>query len=161
MPPYQGGGDMIKSVTFEKTTYNTLPFKFEAGTPSVGDVVGFGAVMDYLRGIGYPAIERHERALLEYATDRLSSIDGIRIIGTAANKVAVVSFVLDGIHPHDVGTIVDREGIAIRTGHHCTQPVMQHFDVPATSRASFGVYNTRDEIDALVAALGTVKQVFK
>lgn len=161
MPPYQGGGDMIKSVTFEKTTYNTLPFKFEAGTPSVGDVVGLGAVIEYLRNLGYPAITAHEQDLLSYATERLLSVDGVRIIGTAAEKAGVVSFVIDGIHPHDVGTIVDREGIAIRTGHHCTQPVMKHFGVAATSRASFGIYNTRDEVDALIAALGTVKQVFK
>ena len=161
MPPYQSGGDMIKSVTFEKTTYNTLPFKFEAGTPSVGDAVGLGAVIGYLRDIGFPAIASHEQDLLDYATERLLSIDGVRIIGTAAKKVGVISFVIDGIHPHDVGTIVDREGVAIRTGHHCTQPVMQHFDIPATSRASFGIYNTRDDIDALVAALGSVKNVFK
>jgi len=161
MAPYQGGGDMIKSVTFEKTTYNTLPFKFEAGTPNVGDVIGLGAVIDYIRTIGYAGIAAHESDLLHYATERLSSIDGVRIIGTAAHKSSVLSFVIDGIHPHDVGTIVDRAGIALRTGHHCTQPVMQHFNVPATSRASFGIYNTRDEVDALVAALGTVKEVFK
>ncbi len=161
MPPYQGGGDMIRSVTFEKTTFNTLPFKFEAGTPSVGDVVGFGSAIDYLLEIGFPAIGAHEQDLLRYATERLSSIHGIRIIGTAADKASVISFLLEGVHPHDIGTVVDREGIAIRTGHHCTQPVMQHFNVAATSRASFGVYNTRDEIDALVAALGAVKEFFK
>jgi cysteine desulfurase/selenocysteine lyase len=161
MPPYQSGGDMIKSVTFEKTTYNTLPYKFEAGTPNVGDAVGLGAVIGYIRDIGLPAIASHEKDLLDYATERLLSIDGVRIIGTAAKKVGVISFVIEGIHPHDVGTIVDREGVAIRTGHHCTQPVMQHFGIPATSRASFGVYNTRNDIDALVAALGSVKNVFK
>jgi cysteine desulfurase/selenocysteine lyase len=161
MPPYQGGGDMIRSVTFDKTTYNSLPYKFEAGTPSVGDVVGLGAAIDYINEIGFAAIAEHEQDLLHYATERLSSIHGIRIIGTAAEKTSVVSFLLDSVHPHDVGTIVDREGIAIRTGHHCTQPVMQHFKVAATSRASFGVYNTRDEVDALVAALGTVKDIFK
>jgi cysteine desulfurase/selenocysteine lyase len=161
MPPYQGGGDMIRSVTFEKTTYNALPFKFEAGTPNVGDVVGLGAVIDYLNGIGYSAIAAHERDLLEYATESLSSVDGIRIIGRAKDKISVVSFVLDGIHPHDVGTIVDRQGIAIRTGHHCTQPVMQHFNVPATSRASFGIYNMREEVDALIGAIDKVKEVFK
>jgi cysteine desulfurase/selenocysteine lyase len=161
MPPYQAGGDMIRSVTFTKTTFNALPFRFEAGTPSVGDVVGLGSAIDYIQGIGYPAMAEHEQDLLHYATERLSSIDGIRIVGTAADKTSVVSFLLDGVHPHDVGTIVDREGIAIRTGHHCTQPVMQHYNVAATSRASFGIYNTRDEIDALVAALGTVKDIFK
>jgi len=161
MPPYQGGGDMIKSVTFAKTIYNTLPFKFEAGTPNVGDVLGLGAVVDYLQHIGYPAIAEHERDLLEYATARLSTVDGIRLIGTAKDKLGVVSFVLDGVHPHDLGTIVDREGIAIRTGHHCTQPIMQHYNLPATSRASFGIYNTRDEVDALVASIDKVKEVFK
>jgi cysteine desulfurase/selenocysteine lyase len=161
MPPYQGGGDMIRSVTFDKTTYNTLPFKFEAGTPNVGDVIGLGAAIDYIGEIGFPAIVAHESDLLEYATESLSSIKGVRLIGTAKRKVCVVSFLLDGIHPHDVGTIVDREGIAIRTGHHCTQPVMQHFNVPATSRASFGIYNTSKEIDALVAAIDKVKEVFK
>ena len=161
MPPYQSGGDMIKSVTFEKTTYNTLPFKFEAGTPNVGDAVGLGTVIGYLQDIGFPAIASHEQNLVDYATERLLSIDGVRIIGTAAKKLGVISFVIEGIHPHDVGTIVDREGVAIRTGHHCTQPVMQHFGIPATSRASFGIYNTRDDVDALVAALGSVKNVFK
>jgi len=160
MPPYQSGGDMIKSVTFEKTTYNTLPHKFEAGTPNVGDDVGLGTVIGYLRDIGFPAIARHEQDLVNYATERLLSIDGVRIIGTAAKKLGVISFVIEGIHPHDVGTIVDREGVAIRTGHHCTQPVMQHFGIPATSRASFGIYNTRDDVDALIAALGSVKDVF-
>lgn len=161
MPPYHGGGDMIRSVTFEKTTYNALPFKFEAGTPNVADVIGLGAVIDYIRGIGYAAISVHEQDLLAYATSQLSAIAGVRIIGTALNKASVLSFVLDGVHPHDVGTIVDREGIAIRTGHHCTQPVMQHFDVPATVRASFGIYNTRDEIDAFIRAMGKVREVFK
>lgn len=161
MPPYQGGGDMIKSVTFTKTTYNALPFKFEAGTPSVADVVGLGAAIDYIRKLGYDSISTHENDLLMYATERLGTVGGIRIIGTAKEKTCVISFVLEGIHPHDVGTIVDREGIAIRTGHHCTQPVMRHFDVPATSRVSIGAYNTREEIDALVAALGKVKEVFE
>jgi cysteine desulfurase/selenocysteine lyase len=161
MPPYQGGGDMIASVTFEKTTYNTLPYKFEAGTPHVAGVVGLGAAIDYLENMGLPAIEAHERDLVAYATERLSSISGIRLIGTAKKKASVVSFVLDGVHPHDVGTILDREGIAVRTGHHCTQPVMDFFGVPATSRASFGLYNTRAEIDALVSAIDRVKEVFK
>ena len=161
MPPYQGGGDMIASVTFERTTYNTLPYKFEAGTPHVAGVVGLGAAIDYIQGIGLAAIAAHERDLVDYATHRLSSIPGIRLIGTAREKASVVSFVLDGVHPHDVGTILDREGIAIRTGHHCTQPVMDFFGVPATSRASFGLYNTRGEIDALAAAIGKVKEVFE
>jgi cysteine desulfurase/selenocysteine lyase len=160
MPPYQGGGDMIASVTFERTTYNTLPYKFEAGTPNVAGVVGLGAAIDYIRSVGMPAIAAHERDLLQYATQRLSSIPGIRIVGTARDKASVVSFVLEGVHPHDIGTILDREGIAIRTGHHCTQPVMEFFGVPATSRASFGLYNTREEIDALAAAIGKVKEVF-
>jgi cysteine desulfurase/selenocysteine lyase len=161
MPPYQGGGDMIKSVTFEKTTYNGLPFKFEAGTPNVGDVVGLGAAIDYLLELGYSAIGAHERDLIEYTTKQLSNFPGVRIIGTAAEKTSVISFMLDGIHPHDIGTIVDREGIAIRTGHHCTQPVMQHFKVPATSRVSLGIYNTREEVDALIDALKKVAEVFK
>jgi cysteine desulfurase/selenocysteine lyase len=160
MPPYQGGGDMIASVTFDKTTYNTLPYKFEAGTPHVAGVVGLGAAIDYPRGIGFPAIEAHERDLASYAVGRLLAIPGLRLIGTAKERASVVSFVLDGIHPHDVGTILDREGIAVRTGHHCTQPVMDFFGVPATSRASFGIYNTREDVDALVAALYKVKEVF-
>ena len=160
MPPCQGGGDMIASVTFEKTTYNKLPHKFEAGTPNVGGVVALAAAIDYIEGIGYPAIVAHERDLGEYAVERLTTIPGVRMIGTAKERAAVVSFVIEGIHPHDVGTILDREGIAIRTGHHCTQPVMQHYNVPATSRASFGLYNTRDEVDALVVALEKVKEVF-
>jgi len=160
MPPYQGGGDMISSVTFEKTTYNKLPHRFEAGTPNVAGVVALAAAIDYIEGIGYPAIVAHEDDLSDYAIERLTTIPGIRMIGTAKERVAVISFVIDGIHPHDVGTILDREGIAIRTGHHCTQPVMQHYNVPATSRASFGLYNTRDEVDALVVALEKVKEVF-
>ena len=160
MPPYQGGGDMISSVTFEKTLFKPLPYKFEAGTPNVAGVVGLGAAIDYLQAIGYPAIVAHDGDLLTYATDRLSEIEGLRIIGTAAEKIGMVSFVLDGVHPHDVGTILDREGIAIRTGHHCTQPIMQHYDVPATSRASFGIYNTRQEVDALAASIDKVKEVF-
>ncbi len=161
MPPYQGGGDMIASVTFDKTTYNTLPYKFEAGTPHVAGVVGLGAAIDYIERIGLAAITAHERDLVEYATRELSSVSGIHLIGTARRKASVVSFVLDGVHPHDVGTILDREGIAIRTGHHCTQPVMDFFGLPATSRASFGLYNTREEIDALVAAIDKVKEVFR
>jgi cysteine desulfurase/selenocysteine lyase len=161
MPPYQGGGDMIASVTFEKTTYNTLPYKFEAGTPHVAGAVGLGAAIDYIQGIGFPAIGAHERDLVSYAGERLSAIPGLRLIGTAKHKSSVVSFTLDGIHPHDIGTVLDREGVAIRTGHHCTQPVMDFFGVPATSRASFGLYNTREEIDALVAAIHKAKEVFE
>jgi cysteine desulfurase/selenocysteine lyase len=161
MPPYQGGGDMIRSVTFEKTLYNHIPFKFEAGTPNVADVIGMGAAIDYLLDLGYDGISAHAQDLLAYATERLSKVKGVRLIGTARRKAGVVSFVMEGIHPHDVGTILDHEGIAIRTGHHCTQPVMQHFGVPATSRASFGIYNTRGEIDALIRALGKVEEVFR
>ena len=152
---------MIASVTFEKTTYNTLPYKFEAGTPHVAGVIGLGAAIDYIQSIGLPRIAAHERGLVAYATQELTSLPGVRLIGTAKEKASVVSFVLEGVHPHDVGTILDREGIAVRTGHHCTQPVMDFFGVPATSRASFGLYNTRAEIDALVAAIARVKEVFQ
>jgi len=160
MPPYQGGGDMIRSVTFEKTTFNELPNKFEAGTPNIAGAIGLGAALDYVEKVGYSAIERHELELLRYATDRLNQLDGLRIIGTARNKASVVSFVLQEVHPHDVGTILDREGIAIRTGHHCTQPLMQRFGVPATSRASFAFYNTKEEVDKLAAALERVIGMF-
>lgn len=153
MPPYQGGGDMIESVTFEKTTYAQLPNKFEAGTPNIAGVIGLGKALEYVSKIGYDAIHEHETELLNYATAALESIKGVRIIGTAKEKASVISFVVDGIHPHDIGTVLDREGIAIRTGHHCAQPVMQRFNVPATSRASFALYNTIAEIDKLVAAL--------
>jgi cysteine desulfurase/selenocysteine lyase len=160
MPPYQGGGEMIKSVTFEKTTYASIPMRFEAGTPNIEGAVGFGAAVDYLHQLDWEAVARHEADLLAYATGALSAIPGLRIIGTAAEKVSVVSFVLDGAHPHDVGTILDQEGVAIRTGHHCTQPVMDFFGVPATARASMALYNTRDDIDRLVAALHRVPEVF-
>jgi cysteine desulfurase/selenocysteine lyase len=156
MPPYQGGGDMIKSVTFEKTIYNDLPHRFEAGTPNIAGAVGFGKALDYVAGIGHERIAAHEKELLEYATEALSTIESLKIIGTAREKASVISFVLDGIHPHDVGTILDREGIAIRTGHHCTQPLMARFNVPATSRASFAFYNTREEIDRLVKGIHNV-----
>ena len=159
MPPYQGGGDMISSVTFEKTTYNVLPYKFEAGTPNIAGVIGLGAAIDYVERIGLARIAAHESDLLAYATERLSSVAGLRIVGTAREKAAVISFVLEGIHPHDVGTVLDQEGIAVRTGHHCAQPVMDRFGVPATARASFAVYNTRDEVDALVSGLGKVREV--
>jgi cysteine desulfurase/selenocysteine lyase len=160
MPPYQGGGDMIASVTFEKTTYNRLPFKFEAGTPNIAGVVGLGAAIDYLNGIGLDAVSAYEQDLLEYGTERLHSIPGVRIIGEARHKASVLSFILEGIHPHDVGTILDEEGIAVRTGHHCAQPVMDRFGVPATARASLALYNTREEIDRLVEGIHTVKRVF-
>jgi cysteine desulfurase/selenocysteine lyase len=159
MRPYQGGGDMIKSVTFEKTTYNDLPHRFEAGTPDIAGVIGLAAALDYVSGLGYDKIAAHEHELLEYATEALLAIRGLKIIGTAKHKASVISFVLDGIHPHDVGTILDRDGIAVRTGHHCTQPVMKRFNVPATSRASFAFYNTTAEIDALVQGIHTVMKV--
>ena len=161
MPPWQGGGDMILSVSYEKTTYNALPYKFEAGTPNIEGVIGLAAALDYLSGIGLDAIASHEHDLLEYATERLLQIDGLRIIGRAAQKASVISFVLEGVHPHDIGTILDQEGIAVRTGHHCAQPLMMRFKVPATGRASFGMYNTREEADALIAALHQVIEVFR
>ena len=161
MPPYQGGGEMISSVTFEKTTYNVIPGKFEAGTPNIAGAIGLGRALDYVNSIGMQHITKHEKELLVYATEELQKIPQLRIIGTAAHKAGVISFVLDDIHPHDIGTIVDQEGVAIRTGHHCAQPVMQRFKVPATARASFGLYNTKEEIDALVKALYKVREVFK
>jgi len=160
MPPYQGGGDMIRSVTFEKTIYNQLPYKFEAGTPDIAGVVGLGAAIEYVNGIGLSDIVAHEEDLLAYGTEALSAIPGLTLIGTAKEKVSVLSFVLEGIHPHDIGTILDRQGIAIRTGHHCAQPLMQRFCIPATARASLAVYNTAQEIDALVAGIHKVKEVF-
>jgi len=161
MPPYQGGGDMISSVTFEKTTYNTVPYKFEAGTPDIAGVVGLGAAIDYVNEIGLENMAAQEADLLEYATAALSKIEGLRIIGTARHKAAVISFVLEGVHPHDVGTILDRQGIAVRTGHHCAQPVMDRFGIPATTRASFAFYNTRDDVDALVRGIEKVKEIFR
>lgn len=161
MPPYQGGGDMIASVTFEKTIYNHLPYKFEAGTPNISGCVGLGAAIDYLNSIGLDDIAVYENELLHYATQVLSSIPGLRLIGTARHKASIVSFVLEGVHPHDIGTILDGEGIAIRTGHHCAQPVMDRFGVPATARASLAFYNTREEIDALATALYKVSEVFR
>jgi cysteine desulfurase/selenocysteine lyase len=160
LPPYQGGGEMIRSVTFEKTTYAPLPMKFEAGTPNIAGAVGLGAAVDYLQKLDWDAIRDHERDLLEYAHDRLTTVKGLRVIGTAQEKIAVVSFVMDGVHAHDVGTIADQEGIAIRTGHHCTQPVMDFFQVPATARASFAFYNTRDDVDGLVVALHHARELF-
>lgn len=161
MPPYQGGGDMIKSVTFEKTTYNDLPFKFEAGTPNIAGAIGLGAAIDYLCQVGRDAASAYEAELLEYATQALSEIPGLRIIGAAKHKAAVISFVIEGIHPHDIGTVLDQEGIAIRTGHHCTQPLMARFGVPATARASFAFYNTREEVDALARGIWKVKEIFQ
>jgi cysteine desulfurase/selenocysteine lyase len=160
MPPFEGGGDMILSVTFEKTTYNALPYKFEAGTPDIAGVVGLGAALDYVNSIGIRRIAAHEHDLLLYATHRLEEVDGLRIIGTAEQKASVISFVLEGVHPHDIGTILDQEGIAVRTGHHCAQPVMLRYNIPATGRASFAMYNTREEADALVAGLHKVREVF-
>ena len=160
MPPYQGGGDMIKTVTFAKTTFADLPAKFEAGTPHIAGAIGLGAAIDYLGSLDWPAVAAHERDLLAYATARLRDIPGVQLVGTAAHKAGVVSFVVGGVHAHDVGTIVDQEGVAIRTGHHCTQPVMDFFGVPATARASFAFYNTRADVDALVSALEKVRKVF-
>jgi cysteine desulfurase / selenocysteine lyase len=160
MPPYQGGGDMISSVTFDKTIYNKLPYKFEAGTPDIAGVIGLGAALEYVNGLGIENIGAHEHDLLEYATAKIMAIPEVRIIGTAEEKASVVSFVIHNIHPHDIGTILDQQGIAIRTGHHCSQPIMERFGIPATARASFAVYNTRAEIDALVAGIQKVKEVF-
>ncbi|MGB7759072.1 MAG: cysteine desulfurase [Bryobacteraceae bacterium] len=160
MPPYQGGGDMIKTVTFEKTTYADLPYKFEAGTPHIAGGIGLGAAVDYLNHIGLERIAAYEHELLVYGTQALEEIPGLRMIGTAREKAAVLSFVIEGIHPHDIGTVLDRLGIAVRTGHHCAQPVMDRFGVPATTRASLAFYNTTREIDALAAGLRKVKEVF-
>jgi len=160
MPPYQGGGDMIKVVTFEKTTYADLPYKFEAGTPNIAGGIGLGAAFDYVNRIGLDKIAAYEHELLLYGTEALLRIPGLRIIGTAREKAAILSFVMEGIHPHDIGTVLDRQGIAVRTGHHCAQPVMDWFKVPATTRASLAFYNTTAEIDALAAGLGKVKEIF-
>jgi cysteine desulfurase/selenocysteine lyase len=160
MQPFKGGGDMILSVTFEKTIYNTIPHKFEAGTPPIAAAIGLGAAIDYLSAIGMNAIAAHELALLEYATEQINSMPGVRIIGTAEHKAAVLSFSVDGVHPHDIGTLLNQEGIAVRTGHHCAQPVMQRLHVPATSRASFAFYNSMDEVDALIGGIRTVQKIF-
>jgi cysteine desulfurase/selenocysteine lyase len=161
MPPYQGGGDMIRSVTFEKTIYAPIPSKFEAGTPHIAGGIGLGAAIDYLEGIGMEAINDYEQALLAYATEAVGAIPGVHIFGTAKEKAGVISFSIEGIHPHDIGTVLDQEGIAIRTGHHCAQPVMERFGVPAMARASLAFYNTRQEIDALVAGIEKVQEVFR
>jgi cysteine desulfurase/selenocysteine lyase len=160
MPPYQGGGDMISSVTFEKTTYNKVPHKFEAGTPDMAGVAGLMAAIDYMNGIGIEKIAAHEHELLEYATEVIGAIEGVRLIGTAREKAGVLSFVLDEVHPHDIGTILDQQGIAVRTGHHCAQPVMERFSIPATVRASFAMYNTKGEVDALALGIRKVREVF-
>ncbi|HVP66688.1 MAG TPA: cysteine desulfurase [Anaeromyxobacteraceae bacterium] len=161
MPPWQGGGDMILSVTFERTLYNRIPYKFEAGTPDAAGAVGLGAALDWLGTLDRAGVRAHEEDLVAYGAERLSSVPGLQLVGTAPEKVAVFSFVLDGVHPHDVGTILDREGVAVRAGHHCAQPLMQRFGVPATVRASLALYNTRDEIDALVQGLGRVREMFR
>jgi cysteine desulfurase/selenocysteine lyase len=160
MPPYQGGGDMILSVSFEKTEYNALPYRFEAGTPNISGAVGLGCAIDFVNEIGVKAIAEHEAKLVAYATEQLSAIEGVRLVGTAENRAGLVSFVVDGVHPHDIGTLLDGEGIAIRAGHHCAQPVMERFEVPATARASFGMYSTFDEVDRLVVAIKKVIGLF-
>ena len=161
MPPWQGGGDMIASVTFEKTTYNVLPHKFEAGTPNIAGAVGLGAAIDYVSGLGIDAIAAHEDDLLRYGTELLQGIPGLRIVGTARRKAGVLSFVLDGVHPHDIGTVLDYEGIAVRTGHHCAQPVMDRYGLPATARASLGCFNTREDLDALARGIRKVQEMFR
>jgi cysteine desulfurase / selenocysteine lyase len=160
MPPYQGGGDMISSVTFEKTTYNKVPHKFEAGTPNISGTIALGAALNYVNGVGIENIAAHEEEVLRYGTEKLEAIPGLRMIGTAKEKASVLSFVLEGVHPHDIGTILDQEGIAVRTGHHCAQPVMQRFNIPATARASLAMYNTREEMDALARGVEKVREVF-
>ena len=160
MPPYQGGGDMISAVSFKKTTYNVVPNKFEAGTPNIAGSVGLGAAIDYLKGIDIPSMQAYEDELLAYGTKALTSVPGIRMVGTASKKASILSFVMEDVHPHDIGTILDQEGVAIRTGHHCTQPLMERLCVPATARASLALYNTKEEIDALVGALARVREIF-
>ena len=160
MQPFKGGGDMIMSVTFEKTTYNTIPHKFEAGTPPIAAAIGLGAAVDYLSAIGMGAIADHELDLLNYATEQINRMPGVRIIGTARDKASVISFAVEGVHPHDIGTLLNQEGVAVRTGHHCAQPVMQRYKLPATSRASFAFYNTLAEVDALIAGIRSVQKVF-
>jgi cysteine desulfurase/selenocysteine lyase len=161
MPPYQGGGDMISSVTFEKTTYNHIPYKFEAGTPNIAGTIGLGTAIDYVSAVGLDNIAAHERGLIAYTTEALSEIPGIRIIGNAIEKAGATSFVLEGVHPHDIGTIMDKEGVALRTGHHCTQPLMDRYGVPATARAALALYNTKEEIDILVRGIYKVREMFR
>jgi cysteine desulfurase/selenocysteine lyase len=160
MPPYQGGGDMIRSVEFDRTLYNELPFKFEAGTPHIAGAVGLAEAIDYLTAIGLDRVAEHEHDLLTYGTSALQGIPGLRLTGTAPHKAGILAFVLDDVHPHDIGTILDRDGIAIRAGHHCCQPLMARLGVPATARASLALYNTREDVDALVAAMQSVREVF-
>ena len=160
MSPYQGGGDMISSVTFEKTTYNVVPYKFEAGTPDIAGAIGLGAALEYISKLGMDKIAAHEHDLLTYATEKVGAIAGVHLIGTARERAGVLSFVMDLVHPHDLGTILDREGVAIRTGHHCAQPVMDRFGIAATARASFAVYNTREDVDALVEGIRKAQEVF-
>jgi cysteine desulfurase/selenocysteine lyase len=160
MPPWQGGGDMILSVTFEKTTFNTLPYKFEAGTPHIAGAVGLGAAVDWLTSLDLAGALAHEHDLLAYGTEVLSRVPGLRLVGTAPEKAGVLSFLLGDVHPHDIGTVLDREGVAVRTGHHCAQPLMIRLGIPATARASLGIYNTRAELDALAAGLEKVRRMF-
>ncbi len=160
MPPWQGGGDMIASVSFEKSTWNELPYKFEAGTPNVAGVIALGAALDWVNGLGLDAVASHEHALLEHGTRLLSELRGVTLVGTAKRKAGVLSFLIDGVHPHDVGTVLDHEGIAVRTGHHCAQPVMERFGIPATTRASLAVFNTKEELDALASGIGKVQEMF-
>jgi cysteine desulfurase/selenocysteine lyase len=160
MPPYQGGGDMISAVTFKRTTYNVVPNKFEAGTPNIAGAIGLGAAIDYVRSLDFAAMRAYECELLEYGTKALTALQGVRLVGRAASKASILSFVMDDVHPHDIGTILDQEGVAIRTGHHCTQPLMDRLGVPATARASLALYNTKEEIDALVGALARVRDIF-
>ena len=160
MPPYQGGGDMIKSVTFEKTIYNDIPNRFEAGTPNIAGTIGLGVSIDYLVSIGIENIAKHEKELLDYATQEIRKIEGVQIIGNAIEKASVLSFVIEGIHPHDIGTIMDKQGVAIRTGHHCTQPTMDFYGIPATARASFAIYNSRKDVDALIKSVKKTIEVF-
>jgi len=160
MPPWQGGGDMIASVTFAQTTYNVVPHRFEAGTPNIAGAIGFGAAIDYIQSVGFDSLTVHEQSVLDYAVDAVGSLDGVRLIGTPVTRAGVISFVMDGVHPHDAGTVLDGEGIAVRAGHHCSQPLMDFFGVPATTRASFGVYNTHEEVDRLVAGIIRVQELF-
>ena len=160
MPPYQGGGDMIKSVTIEKTIFNSLPYKFEAGTPNIGGVIGLGAAIDYVTSLGFKQIYAKEKVLLEYGTGCLNEINGVRVIGNAKKKAGILSFVVDGIHPHDIGTILDADGVAIRSGHHCTQPLMKRLGVDATARASLAFYNTSEEIDQMIKAVNKAIELF-
>ena len=161
MPPIQGGGDMILSVSFEKTTYNTIPYKFEAGTPNISGVIGLGAAVEDINQLGFESIVQQENDISGYLTKSLGEVEGLKLIGRAKNKFPIASFVLDHVHPHDIGTILDEEGVAVRTGHHCAQPLMQRYGLPATARASFSLYNTKEEVDILIKAIEKVKAVFK